>query len=298
MPFLGTITSSENQTLKYVRSLQQKKRVRYREKRYVVEGSRSVAHALERGVRPVFAFYTEAYATAGARDLSGEGGEIPASAGLPTFADADMSAERANALIARLLDVGASVWQLSPALLELLADTVTPQGILAVVPMPEIDSALACRADLVLVLDNIRDPGNLGTILRTAQAAGVQAVLLSEGCVDPFAPKVVRSAMGAHLHLPILPDLGWPMMRQLLEGKQCVLADMHGPLSLWEVDWTLPTALLVGSEAFGASPGAREMATLAARLPMAGDAESLNVAVATAILLYEAQRQRHFPPAR
>jgi len=277
VPFLGTITSSDNPTLKYVRSLQQKKRVRYRDKCYVVEGSRAVAHALERGVRPVFVFCTEEYAATGA--------DAPASDPVSYKGRAD--------LVARLIRV-ASVWQVPHAIMDTLADTVNPQGILAIVPMLEVDRAVASHADLVLVLDNIRDPGNLGTILRTAQASGVEAVLLSEGCVDPYSPKVVRSAMGAQLHLPILPDLNWTTIEQVLQGKQCVLADMNGPLTLWDVDWTLSTALLVGSEAFGASPEARQMATLSACLPMAGDAESLNVAVATAILLYEAQRQRHY----
>lgn len=283
MPFLGTITSSDNQTLKYVRSLQQKKRVRYREKRYVVEGSRSVAHTLERGVRPVFVLYSESYLARRAQASADS-----------QVAEADSTTPDArNGLIAALTDTGASVWQVSTALFDDLADTVTPQGIMAVVPMPEADPALARNADLALVLDNIRDPGNLGTILRTAQAAGVQAVLLSTGCVDPYMPKVVRGAMGAHLHLPLLPDLDWPSIAQLMEGKQRFLADMHAPMTLWDVDWTSPTALLVGSEAFGASAEARELATKSVRLPMAGDAESLNAAVATAILLYEAQRQRH-----
>lgn len=235
-------------------------------------------HALERGVRPVFVLYSEDYAAAAA--------------------SAAVTTEARSALLARLSNAGAAVWQVSPTLLDALADTVTPQGILAVVPMPEADASLARVADLVLVLDNVRDPGNLGTILRTSQAAGVQVVLLSEGCVDPFAPKVVRSAMGAQLHLPLLPDMDWPTIQQTLEGKQCLLADMDAPITLWDVDWTLPTALIVGSEAFGAGEKARGMATASVRLPMAGDAESLNVAMATAILLYEAQRQRHFRPAR
>jgi len=284
VPFLGTITSSDNQTLKYVRSLQQKKRVRYREQRYVVEGSRSLAHALERGVRPVFVLYSEDYVT---RPAEAETMEADAT-----------SADARKALIARLQDSGASIWQVGPALFDALADTVTPQGIMAVLPMPEAAPALAKSADLLLVLDEIRDPGNLGTILRTAQACGAQAVLLSQGCADPYMPKVVRSAMGAHLRLPLLPNLDWPAIRPLLEGKQRLLADMHAPLTLWDVDWTLPTALIVGSEAFGAGSQARQIATAGVRLPMTGDVESLNVAVAAAILLYEAQRQRRFSPAR
>ena len=180
-----------------------------------------------------------------------------------------------------------------------MADTVTPQGIAAVLPMAEPDAAAARLAGFLLVLDNLRDPGNLGTILRTAQAAGVDAVALSMGCVDLYSPKVVRAAMGAHFGLTVLPGQSWDEITALAAGKQVLLADLGGDLTPWQVDWRRPTALIIGNEAHGAGPEARALAQQAVRLPMEADMESLNAAIAAAVFMFEAQRQRrwadHFP---
>lgn len=263
MTIIGNIASPDNAHIKYVRSLE-KKRVRYREKQYYLEGLRLVAHALQRGIQPAFVFCTEAFT----------------------------HDPRGAELVAQLDQTNTPTWIVAPAVMDTISDTVTPQGILAVVPMPDPSPALARQADLLLVLDGIRDPGNLGTILRTAQATGVQAVLLSKGSVDPYAPKVVRAGMGAHLDLSLLPAMEWADIIPLIADKQRVLADAEGPVTLWDVDWRPPTALIVGGEAEGASPEAWEATQLVARLPMQGAAESLNAAVATAIFLFEAQRQR------
>lgn len=263
MTVIGSISSPDNAHIKYVRSLE-KKRVRYREKQYYLEGLRLVAHALQRGIQPALVFCTEEFA----HDPRGE------------------------QLLAQLDQTDTPTWTVAPAVMDTISDTVTPQGILAVVPMPEPSRDLALQADLLLVLDGIRDPGNLGTILRTAQAAGVQAVLLAKGCVDPYSPKVVRAGMGAHLDLPLFPSLEWSAIGLLIADKQRVLADAQGQVTLWEVDWQPPTALIVGGEAEGASSEAWEAAQLVARLPMQQETESLNAAIATAVFLFEAQRQR------
>ena len=261
---LGTITSPENPHIRYARSLKERKRVRYREKRYLLEGLRLVAQAWHTQKRLAFAFYTAEFA------------QLPeGQALLEEFATGEIKA-----------------WQVPPELLQRISDTVSPQGIVAVAPMPEPDPAEVERASLVLILDAIRDPGNLGTILRTAQAAGVEAVLLSRGCADPYAPKTVRAGMGAHLGLALFGQLGWQRIRDLVKGKQIVLADVQGELTPWEIDWTLPSALIIGNEAHGASPQARELAQLQAHLPMAAEAESLNAAIASGIFLFEARRQR------
>lgn len=263
MAVIGKISSPDNAHVKYVRALE-KKRVRYRDKQYLLEGLRLVAHALYRGIRPALVFCTAELA----------------------------DAPRGQELLARLAPSVTPVWIVTPAVLETISDTVTPQGILAVVPMPAVSPAAALQADLLLVLDNIRDPGNLGTVLRTAQATRVQAVLLTKGCVDPYSPKVVRAGMGAHLDLPIFPALDWPAINKLIADKQRLLADAQGADTLWEVDWVPPTALIVGSEAEGAGQQARDMAQRTVRLPMQGEMESLNAAIATAVFLFEAQRQR------
>lgn len=262
MPVLGAITSAANSQVRYVRTLH-KRRVRYREGQYILEGHRLVSQVLQSGGALASVFVTAEY-------LRGEGAD----------------------LIAHLPE-GTPVWEVSPDVLALMADTTTPQGVLAVASLPLPRPEAAHAATLLVVLDNLRDPGNLGTILRTCQAAGAEAVLLSRGCVDPYAPKVVRAGMGAHLAVSILPDLDWPEIGALLSGKQVFLADARGEGTPWEVDWRRPSALIVGSEAHGPGEEAWRLAQWALRLPMAGGAESLNAAIATAVFLFEARRQRY-----
>ena len=264
MPFLGTIVSPDNAKIKSVRSLKNRKRVRYREKRYLIEGARALAQALDQGCQLVLCFHTEAFT----------------------------STERGQALVQALTEGDAGVWQVSPSVMSSMSDTTTPQGIIAIAPMPEAETALAMEATLLLVLDSIRDPGNLGTILRTALATGVEAVLLSKGCVDPYSPKVVRAGMGAHLPLAIFPMLDWPDIAELVANKSCFLADAQGTRTCWDVDWTVPSALFIGGEAYGAGPQAQALAQYTVRLPMAEGIESLNAAIATAVFLFEIQRQR------
>ncbi len=267
MTFSGMITSPDNTKVKYARSLH-KKRVRYREKRYLIEGLRLVAHALQRGRWPALVFHTEAFA----------------------------ATERGCSLVQRLVSrEDTAVWCVTPGVMKVICDTVTPQGVVAVASMQETPFSLALRATLLLILDNIRDPGNLGTILRTAQATHVEAVVLSRGCADPYSPKVVRAAMGAHFDLPLFRDATWLAIEKLVIGKHCVLADADGQLTPWEFDWAPPVAVIVGNEAHGASAEARAMAQLRVRLPMAEGAESLNAAIVAAVMLFEAQRQRRWP---
>jgi TrmH family RNA methyltransferase len=200
-----------------------------------------------------------------------------------------------NALSPRGLDLIHSLTEDAPVspvetrLFQNLGDTETSQGILAVfelaiLPMPDYP-------DLLLILDNLRDPGNLGTILRTAEAAGVQAVLLAPGTTDAFAPKVVRAGMGAHFHLPI-HALEWQQIAQVVTALSVYRAEMHAELTLWQADLTQPCALLIGSEAEGVSQPGLELAPQSVSIPMPGQSESLNAAVAAGILLFEVQRQR------
>lgn len=264
MPFLGTISSPDNARVKYLRSLKNKRRARYREKRYLLEGFRVVSHALQEGHRLVFVFHTEDFT----------------------------ATEYGRRLIQGLAQAEIAVWRVARAVMKTVSDTVTSQGILAVASMGEVEPTAAAHVALVLILDSIRDPGSVGTILRTAQATGVGAVILSSGCADPYSPKAVRAGAGAHLALPTLPDMPWSKIAELVGEKQPVLADPRGEITPWEMDWTSPTALIVGNEAHGAGPEARVLARHRVRLPMSGGVESLNVAIAAAVILFEAQRQR------
>jgi len=250
------IRSPHNRTLKLIRSLRQRNS-RETERAFVVEGFRAIEDGVAAGVTPLLIVVRE-----------GEEGEAARWFG---------SAQPRRTVDAALFDE--------------LSETVTPQGALAVFPFPELpipDDA----EPLYLVLDQIRDPGNLGTLLRTAAAAGVSAVLLTEGTVDPFNPKAVRAAVGAHFRVPIRWLSDADHARYVHELPARVLADADSPLTYDGIDWTGPAAIIIGSEAHGATGTGRELATTTARIPLAADVESLNAAVAGAVFLFEAARQR------
>ncbi len=250
------ITSKTNRKVKYVRSLYRRP-VRQRERRFVAEGVRLVEEMTKAGQEPVFAFYCPGIS----------------------------SDARALALVEKLRSSRAELEPVSEDVMRSMADTKTPQGILAVASVPELDAG---SSHLSLLLDGVRDPGNLGTILRSAEAAGVGQVITMQGTVDIYGPKVVRGAMGAHFRLPMKADCTWSDVGSMLEGRQVLLADARGDRHYYEIDWTQPSALIVGGEAHGPGAEARRVCTATVSIPMKGDVESLNVAVATSIILFEA----------
>jgi len=200
----------------------------------------------------------------------------------------DGLSERGLQLQRKMEAGGIEIEKVETRLLQSLSETETSQGIIAVlddtqIPVPD-------PLNFVLILDSIRDPGNLGTLLRSADAAGVQAVMLPPETTDAFAPKVVRSGMGAHFRLPI-HALTWGEIHRHAKGLHVYLADMNGQ-SCWETDFRQPLALIVGGEAEGASVSARKMANTFVNIPMAGKTESLNAAVAGSVLIFEVLRQR------
>lgn len=181
------------------------------------------------------------------------------------------------------------VFEVEDRLFDNLSDTEASQGILGVFDIPE--QTQPARPGFVVILDQLRDPGNLGTILRAAEAAGVQAICLPPGTTDVWAPKVVRSAMGSHFRLPLL-QWPWEAINAYVEELTVFHADMDGQESLWQADFRGRTALLIGGEAEGISPEGRALATRSVRIPMAGKTESLNAAVSASVLMFEVLRQR------
>lgn len=180
---------------------------------------------------------------------------------------------------------------LEPRLFNELAGTEHPQGVLAVVPFPDLPVP-ANPSMLALVIDRVRDPGNLGTLLRSAAGGGVDQVLIAAETVDPFNPKAVRAGMGAHVRLPI-HQVDQETFANALEGYEVVaLADAHGDVEYDRVDWTRKAAIMIGGEAEGASRRGRELATMTVRIPLARGIESLNAGVAGSLLIFEAARQR------
>ena len=255
------ITSTSNSKVRLARALH-RRRYRYTERRFLVEGVRLLEEVVKAGISPAFVLYTD--------DL--------------------LASQRGQALLNDLRALTDDVHQVTDKVLQAAADTVTPQGVVAVMPF----SALPIPADstLILVSDGVHDPGNLGTLLRTSQAAGVDHVILAPGTVDPYNPKAVRAGMGAHFRLPMTLAEDWPAIAALVTARSIWLADAAARRAYYDVDWTQPSALIVGGEAHGASPEARRLATGSIAIPMAGDAESLNAAVAASVILFEARRQR------
>lgn len=173
------------------------------------------------------------------------------------------------------------------------SDTVTPQGIIAEARLPAPAGVVDLAEPLVLVLDELADPGNAGTLLRSALASGVRTVLARKGTVDLFSPKVVRSGMGAHFRLRLGTDLSLQdLIRLLGEGRTTVVAEAGANLLYYRYDWRRPSALIIGGEAHGPSLESRQAASAVISIPLQGGVESLNAAVAGSVIMFEAKRQR------
>ncbi len=205
---------------------------------------------------------------------------------------ADVS-NRARKLIEQMRADTVEIEEVSPAVLRAASETETTQGILAVLKLPDGQMIRQTPLNFLLIPDQIRDPGNLGTIIRTAAAAGAQAILIPPETTDPFAPKVVRAGMGAHFRIPIY-TLTWDEIRSRAEGITIFLADSNAEagISCWRADFRQPLALIIGGEADGASQPAKVLTNLVVNIPMPGKIESLNAAMAGAILMFEIVRQR------
>jgi RNA methyltransferase, TrmH family len=197
-------------------------------------------------------------------------------------------------LVALAVAAGVRVHELAPGVLERVADTVTPQPVLAVVRTPQATLSSLGGATFVVVCVDVRDPGNAGAMVRVADAAGADAVVCCDGTVDPFNPKSVRASAGSVLHLPVVA--GGDPAEVLGElgalGLQRVAASVRGGRPYTDIDWREPVALVFGNEAAGLAPGTAAHVDAEVTIPMAGGAESLNVAMAAAVLCFEARRRR------
>lgn len=215
--------------------------------------------------------------------------------------------EREAELIELARARGVAVLPVTPEILASLADTVTPQGLVGVAAVPDHGmeatlDAIAAPAALLVVLSQVRDPGNAGAIVRSADAAGVDAVVLTAGSVDPGNPKAVRASAGSVFHLPVVTDVSEEdvVAACRARGIQLVAAAPRGAVSFTAVDYTRPTAIVFGNEAHGLDDALVAAADVVAAVPIhaaarpgrEGSAESLNLAATVAVFVYEAARQR------
>lgn len=257
--------SARHPRVQRLRRLATRRRARDEERVFVVDGPTLVGEALDAGLEVEAVF------------VGAGGGPVPPVA-------------------ARAAAAGVPVHHLAPGVLERVAGTVTPQPVLAVAARPDAGAAALDdpAADLVLVLVGVADPGNAGTLLRTAEAAGAGAVVVAGGSVDPFGPKCVRASAGAVFRVPVVAvdDPLAALDRLAARGVRRLATVVSGGRPYDEVDLTGPVAVVVGNEAHGLGPAVAGAVDEAVTIPMAGRAESLNVGMAGAVLCFEVLRQR------
>ena len=271
------ISSPSNKRIQWLRSLHTS-RGRAEAGAFLVEGPHLLEAALDAHLRPLLIVYDD---------------------------EALSRTPDGTALLGRIGQAAASGVEIllatAPAI-ERASETQTPQGVVAALALADV-SAEKTRArrrgrfrPLVLILDAVADPGNVGTLLRSALAADVDEVLLSAGCADPFAPKVVRAGSGAHFTLPIRAGLAWGEISRQVRGapaaEQIILANVTGRRAYDTIDMTKRTAIIVSNEAHGASADARGLGAELVHIPMWNKVESLNAAIAGSVILFEAARQR------
>jgi RNA methyltransferase, TrmH family len=206
-------------------------------------------------------------------------------------------AAKFRGLLARL-PREAEAAQVGDPLFQKVAQTEVPQGIAMLVELhpPDLTSILAAKNALLLVACGIQDPGNLGTMMRSAQAFGATALFTLKETVSPFNPKVVRASAGAIFRLPIFPDLRPDQLLAALRtsGVRIVAADRHSPAPLADADLRSAVAFLIGREASGLPPEVAREANMLLSIPLRPETDSVNAATAASIFLYEAARQRGF----
>ena len=268
MPPLSTpLTNPRSDRVKAVRALSRRS-VRSRTGRFLAEGPQSVREVVRWRPETVVDLYVTAEAAA-------------------RYADIVDAAQEA----------GLFVHEVTEPVLAAMGDTEQPQGLAAVcrVVPASLEGVLEAGPRLLVLLTNVRDPGNAGTVIRGADAAGADAVLVSESSVDVYGPKVVRSTAGSLFHLPVVTGLPVEATIELLRahGIRVLAADGAGERLLPELDLRAPHAWVMGNEAWGLEPHVRDRCDEVVRVPIHGKAESLNLAMAATVCLYASAGALH-----
>lgn len=248
--------------IKYIKFLENRK-TRWQERKFVVEGVRAVEELLKSAKSKFKIIYTQ---------------ELE-------------KTERGRRLLINLTRQNIEKNLVTEKELRFVSGHPTPAGILALANFmePDLEEILNLRRPFLLILDGLQDPGNLGTIIRTAEAAGVTGIILSQDTVDHYNPKVVRATMGSILRLPIIKSSNLDSVIDKIKSKniQVLVCDTRGAKYYYEIEWRLPVALVFGNEAAGPSPEILQRADKTIKIPQRKTVESLNVAVASAIVMYQ-----------
>ncbi len=275
------ISSKDNKRIKYIRSLLEKGGIRKKNHSFVVEGIKLVDEALEYGNVLDIIASESLYEDIVSGDLARNG----------------LLSDNGKHIIKQVKQ-GTSLTVVSDAVFKSVSETITPQGILAEVEMPKhrlleekfLEIAYEKTGKIkLLILEDTADPGNLGTIMRTAEAAGVTGVIIGKGTVDIFNPKVVRSTMGSIFRLPFayVDDLKAVILRLKRDGISFYATHLKGKESYRDISYSDKAGILIGNEARGLSDEIANLADTYVIIPMQGKVESLNAAVAAALMLYE-----------
>ena len=275
------ISSKDNKRIKYIRSLLEKGGIRKKNHSFVVEGIKLVDEALEYGNVLDIIVSESLYEEIVSGDLTRNG----------------LLTDNGKHIIKQVKQ-GTSLTVVSDAVFKSVSETITPQGILAEVEMPKhrlleenfLEIAYEKTGKIkLLILEDTADPGNLGTIMRTAEAAGVTGVIMGKGTVDIFNPKVVRSTMGSIFRLPFayVDDLKAVILRLKRDGISFYATHLMGKESYRDISYSDKAGILIGNEARGLSDAIATLADTYVIIPMQGKVESLNAAVAAALMMYE-----------
>ncbi len=259
------ITSNHNERIKFVKRLE-RRRFREQQGLFVAEGVRLVESILDRGQ------LCEVY-----------------------YSQKILESSRGHRLIQQIKTEKVASYYCTDQVLATISQTDTSQGILATVrqPRPIVDWSSPAKKDLILIIDRIQDPGNLGTILRTALGVGVDGIWLIEGTVDLFNPKVVRASAGAVLGLPFSYMSSATCVAHARDlGLELIASEIEDGVSYFKCNFLQPVALIIGNEANGVSDFLKFQASRKVFIPQTESVQSLNAAIATAVLLYEIKRQR------
>lgn len=262
------ITSQQNKFVKHIKLLQQKKNRRIH-KEYIVEGLRMIEECYKHRIPLEYILYSEDFTQV-------HGGK---------------------SLLEKIVKIY-NCYEVSTEILAKLSDTENTQGILAVAKMRHLDlSSIPMRENaFFIVLDRIQDPGNMGTIIRTAEAAGVDAIILTKGCVDPYNTKTVRATMGALLHVPILEiNQNEKWINHFKDnGVKLIAASLDTDNLYLDIDYSGKIAIIIGNEANGIDEELMKQVDVSVKLPILGKIESLNASIAAAILIYKSMEHKLF----
>jgi len=261
------ITSPSNQIIKDAKSLH-KKRCRWDKRRFFIEGIRAVEESIISNVDIDYILYS----------------------------DMLFGVKGGNELFDQIKLLQCRVYHISDKLFEEITDTESPQGIFASIKfnLCSLEKVLTDKENFFILLDRVQDPGNMGTIIRTADAFGSNGIIVTNGCVDVFNPKTIRSTMGSIFHVPLLyyNEINDAIYDLKNRGIQIMSTALKSSNYCHDVDFKTDFALVIGNEASGVSEDIINASDSLIKIPMRGKAESLNAAIASAVIMYEVLRQR------